>query len=476
MAGWTSLPSEVVREIVHLVVASTPESACDLASISRGWQECVEEKTFASLRIRSTQMQQLRDIVTPLRQSYVRQMTFEVVLPKYDAKLLAWRKETPDEQQLNKRAFTHAILPFLNAIASWNAPAGGKHKQRPGISFRIKASCPSDKVPDRYGVLRRRYKRWDNSILEILQDSSHKIPLLPAISEFLCGNGLYSRKLSPKTCCDIAAQMPNVHTLDWNLAENERSDLARRIQMRQDFAAGLQIIPASVRHFTLYHGPRAPNTHTWDPHRLESGNQDSHDPLSVALRSLSQRLYTLTIDNATVSPEVFWPVSPSSPRLPSPDEVGDFPHLEKVTVRLNEVTPAGEWFFTGHYAPAGEEAGNSDDSDIFIKPDSHSWFRCKLDPKVAEPYFLAAARAAQHMPKLKEFFLEWMATPLPCGLEYKVSNHEGPRAVLTLWGSPPVEPSLELAEAWGKVTETLLGSPELMRIERQDEGRVFEPI
>ncbi|KAF7539529.1 hypothetical protein G7054_g2020 [Neopestalotiopsis clavispora] len=462
MAGWTSLPSEVVREIVHLVVASTPESACDLASISRGWQECVEEKTFASLRIRSTQMQQLRDIVTPLRQSYVRQMTFEVVLPKYDAKLLAWRKETPDEQQLNKRAFTHAILPFLTL-----SPVG---------MHRLAGNTSSDRA---YLSASRRPARATRYLIATaysVADSSHKIPLLPAISEFLCGNELYSRKLSPKTCCDIAAQMPNVHTLDWNLADNERSDLARRIQMRQGFAAGLQMIPASVRHFTLYHGPRAPNTHTWDPHRLESGNQDSHDPLSVALRSLSQRLYTLTIDNATVSPEVFWPVSPSSPRLPSPDEVGEFPHLEKVTVRLNEVTPAGEWFFTGHYAPIGEESGDSDDSDIFIKPDSHSWFRCKLDPKVAEPYFLAAARAAQHMPKLKEFFLEWMATPLPCGLEYKVSNHEGPRAVLTLWGSPPVEPSLELAEAWGKVTETLLGSPELMRIERQNEGRVFEPI
>ncbi|KAK6216416.1 hypothetical protein LQW54_003620 [Pestalotiopsis sp. IQ-011] len=399
-----------------------------------------------------------------------------VQLPWAPAPLNPHPGETPDEQQLNKRAFTDAVLPFLDAVASWNVPAGGKHEQRPGISFRIKASCPSDRVPDRYGILRRRYKRWDRSVLEILQDSSHKIPLLPAISEFLCGNELYSRKLSPKTCCDIAAQMLNVHTLDWNLSDNERSDLALRIQRRQDFALGLQRIPSSVRHFTLYHGPRAPDTHTWDPHRLESGNQDSPDPLSVALRSLSQRLYSLTIDNATVSPEVFWPVSPSSSPLPGPDKAGGFPHLEKVTVRLNEVTPAGEWFFTGHHPPASEEVGDSDDSDIIIKPDSHSWFRCKLDQKVADPYFLAAARAAQHMPRLKEFFLEWMATPLPCGLEYKISNHEGPRAVLTLWGSPPVEPSLELAEAWEKVTETLLGSPDLMRIERQDEGRVFEPI
>jgi hypothetical protein len=186
-------------------------------------------------------------------------------------------------------------------------------------------------------------------------------------------------------------------------------------------------------------------------------------------------LHTLTIDNATVSPEVFWPVSSSS-SLPRLDKCGDFPYLEKVIVRLNEVTPSGEWFFTGHYTPAGEESGDSDDSNIYIKPDTHSWFRYKLDQSLAGPYFLAATHAAQHMPRLKEFFLEWMATPLPCGLEYKISNDGGTRAMLTLWGSPPAEPSLELKEAWGKVTEILLGSPDMMEVELQDEGRVFEPI
>ncbi|KAK9418926.1 hypothetical protein SUNI508_07698 [Seiridium unicorne] len=407
MAGWSSLPPEVMREAVHLAVKANPESAREFATISlfraigrTTW----EEKTFASLKIRSTQMQQLRDIVTPLRQSYIRNMTFEVVLPEYDAKSLAWYKETPEEQQLNSRSFTDAILPFFDAVASWNSSAAGKLEERRGISLRISASCPSDKVPDRYGVLRRRYKRWDRSVLEILQDYDRKIHLLPAISEFLCGDDFHSRKLSPRACCDIAAQMPNGHTLEWNLSDNERSDLARRIKMRQEFASCLQAIPDSVRHFTLYHGPRAPNTHTWDPPRLYSGDEDSHDPLSVAFRRLSRRLHTLTIDNATISPEVFWPVSPSA-SLPNLDECGDFPYLEKVVVRLSEVTPSGEWFFTGHHTPAGEESGESDDSNIYIKPDTLSWLRYKLDLSLADPYFLAAAHAAQRMPRLKEFYL-----------------------------------------------------------------------
>ncbi|KAK9777255.1 hypothetical protein SCAR479_05984 [Seiridium cardinale] len=321
MAGWSSLPPEVMREAVQVAVKSNPESACEFATISRDWQDYVEEKTFASLKTRSTQIQQLRDIVTPLRQSYIRNMIFEVVLPEYDAKSLAWYKETLEEQKLNSRFFTDAILLFFDAVAGWNSPAAGKLEERRGISLRISASCPSDKVPDRYGVLRRRYKRWDRSVLEILQDYDRKIPLLPAISEFLCGDDFHSRKLSPRACCDIAAQMPNVHTLEWKF-----------------------------------------------------------------------------------------------------------------------------------------------------------WFRYKLDLSLADPYFLAAAHAAQHMPRLKEFFLEWMATPLPCGLEYKISNDGGPRAMLTLWGSPPAEPSLELKEAWGKVTEILVGSPDMMEVELQDEGRVFEPM
>ncbi|KAM0816486.1 hypothetical protein AB5N19_02288 [Seiridium cardinale] len=356
-------------------------------------------------------------------------------------------KETPEEQKLNSRFFTDAVLPFFDAVAGWNSPAAGKLEERRGISLRGSASCPSDKVPDRYGVLRRRYKRWDRSVLEILQDYDRKISLLPAISEFLCGDDFHSRKLSPRACCDIAAQMPNVHTLECNLSDNERSDLARRIKMLQGFAAGLQAIPDSVRHFTLYHGPRAPDTHTWDPlayivaMKVHMIHSVSH---FVACRG-----------DCILSPSI-------TLRL---DKYGDFPYLEKVVVRLNEVTPSGEWFFTGHHTPAGEESGESDDSNIYIKPDTHSWFSA-----------CSTTHAAQHMPRLKEFFLEWMATPLPCGLEYKISNDGGPRAMLTLWGSPPAEPSLELKEAWGKVAEILVGSPDMMEVELQDEGRVIESM
>lgn len=473
MTAKASLSPELVRQIVHLVIdtdggESAGKHACDYATISREWQGYVEERTFSSLRIRSTEIHELH-IVTRPRSLYVRSMTFEVILPEYDVKSLAFYKETREEQQQNSRSFAEAILRFFDVLGGWNILPDvqlGSAQQR-GISLRISASSPSDKEPDQFGTRRYRHRRWENSVLQLSQDQARNLPSLPIISEFLCGDGLV-RKLDPGTCCNMAAKMPNVHTLDWNFSDNERHSLDRRISMRQDFAASLQRIPESVRHLTLRHVGNQTESHFWDPPRLCQGGAESPDPLSVALQHLSRRLCTLNINNATISQEIFWPTWSPLLRL---DKCDEFPYLEKMMVSLTEVTPSGEWLFTGDPISYDEGYSDSDDSEVVIKPDGDLlWFRAKLDRERAEQYFLAAARAAQHMPRLKLLTIEWTSAPLPCGMHYEISKHTGHRAALVFWGSPPPEPSGQVVKAWRKVTEILLGSPEMMYLEPRDDG------
>lgn len=468
MTTWASLPPELVRQIVHLVIDTDHgepigKPASNYAIISREWQSFVEEKTFSSLRIRSTEVHKLH-IVTRPRRLYVRNMTFEIILPEYNVKSLAFYKETREEQQQNNRSFAEAILGFLDVVGGWNILP----EQQRGISLRISASSPSDNEPDQFGTRRYRYRRWENSLLQLSQDQARNLPSLPIVSEFLCGDE-FVRKFDPRTCCEMAAKMPNVHTLDWKFPDNERRNVDRRISMRQDFAAGLRIIPESVRHLTLCHVSSQPDSHFWDPPRLYQGGAESPDPLSVALQHLSRRLFTLNINYATVGPELFRPISSSSL---CPGERDEFSYLEKIMVSLTEVTPSGEWLLTGDPTSGDEESSDSsDDSEIVIKPDNDPpWFRAKLDQDRAEYYFLAAARAAQHMPRLKLLTIEWTLTPLPCGMYYEISEHTGHRAALVFWGSPPPEPSGQVVKAWRRVTEILLGSPDMMYLKPRDDS------
>lgn len=478
MTAWASLPPELVRQIVHLVIdtddeESTGKPASGYVTISREWQSYVEERTFSSLRIRSTEVHNLH-IVTRPRHLYVRNMTFEVILPEYDIKSTAFYKETREEQQQNNRSFAEAIFRFFDVVGGWNnLPDGAlKSSQQRGISLRISASSPSDNEPAQFGTRYYRHRRWEISVLELSPDQARNLPSLPIISEFLCGEAHeFVRKLDPRTCCEMAAKMPNVHTLDWSFSDNERRNLDRRIRMRREFAASLQIIPESVRHLTLGHVGNQTDSHSWDPPRLYQGGAESPDPLSVALQHLSRRLCTLNINNATISQEIFWPTWSPSLR---PGECDEFPYLETMMISLTEVTPSGEWLFTGDPIDYDEDPSDSDDSEVVIKPDGDLyWFRTKLDQDHAEHYFLAAARAAQHMPRLKLLTIEWLWTPLPCGMSYKISGNTGHPAALVFWGSPPPEPSRQVVKAWRKVTEILLGSPEMMFLEPRDEGRIW---
>lgn len=176
MANFPSLPVEIVREILHLVIETDAESAWQYATVCHEWQYYFEEKTFSSLRVSSTDMEKLRHYLTPVRQSYVRELTFKVILPDlddYNVDIPNRERETLEVQECNSRCFTDAVFQLFDTLASWQPPPACWLGQHQGICLHISASSPSDSMPPDYirGVGHWQ-RRWVNSVLEIVQDEA----------------------------------------------------------------------------------------------------------------------------------------------------------------------------------------------------------------------------------------------------------------------------------------------------------------
>ncbi|KAI0155602.1 hypothetical protein BJ166DRAFT_337964 [Pestalotiopsis sp. NC0098] len=482
MANFPSLPVEIVAEILHLVVEADAESAWQYATVSREWQYYFEEKTFSSLRVSSTDIQKLRHYLTPVRQSYVRELIFKVILPDlddYNVDVPNRERETLEVQDCNSRCFTDAVFQLFDILASWQPPPGCKLGQRQGICLHISASSPSDSIPPDYiRGADHWYKRWENSVLEIVQDVERRLPILNAVTEFTCGEyEQSSRRIAPKACCDITAQMINVQKIGWYLFNNKDFDLDRRIEMREDLIAGIQRLPESVRHFGLCYTNDMFGSKWWKAPQLFRGDPHTPDPLGVALRGLLQQLVTFTL-STTVSPEVLWPVA----SLATSSELGDensmsFPYLEQAALLLREVTPAGEWRSIGLPEPLQNDSGlwrpDLYDDDIHDGPhiytsDDRRFSKDLIRRRLVDRYLLAAGYAAQHMPRLCEFRIDWPFRLESFGLEYRPSAKDDSRAVLEFSDAPPIGPTPKVVEAWRQVAGNLLGDPMLMDIKPKD--------
>lgn len=265
------------------------------------------------------------------------------------------------------------------------------------------------------------------------------------------------RFFSPRGCCEIASYLPNVHTLDWILPDNERRDVSRRMRTRQEFASGVTLLPQSVRRFTLNYIDRSPWDHSWTPPRLYYGDTSTPDPLSVAFRNLAQRLVTLSFDRSSIviGSDIFWPaIIPTLALSSTPDDgLPSFPHLERLDIIASIASASGGWLFNADPAkrdPDGYDRESDGDPfrDDWSPQPGDKFHRFRLIPvaELVDPYFVAAARAVARMPRLRRFELHF-ETPLPCTVRYTVLEDES-KATLVFMGSPPYNPSEEVRQAW----------------------------
>lgn len=210
------------------------------AAVSRQWQYHVEKQTFALLRLDPERVLAARDILIPVRQSYVRCIGMDALLPEYDAPKLWMRPETDKERQQNNQAFTRAIIGLFECLSYWEPSITGA-----GVVLELYALSPADKRDIAMPFsLKMRKKRWQHSSLSLKVGAEDDLPTLYMITKFIIPQPhILERRVAARVCGVMASRMSNLAAVDWNLEDNEKEDIYLRQRMRQEFATSLANLP-----------------------------------------------------------------------------------------------------------------------------------------------------------------------------------------------------------------------------------------
>lgn len=461
MPSFQTLPQEIRRDIVELAVAvkQSPTTAAGLACVTSEWQAYVERQTFHKLKVDQNRLDGLRNIVTPARRTYVRCVEMDAILPEYNAHQLWDEEETAEEQRRNNEAFTKAVQGVLSVLSLWEYDGEG-------VSLVLRAYSPSD-ITRKHGLEfrhRARRRRWCKSYLD-LTDAHNHLPQVPVLTAFTYETKVRDRDLVPRVCCDIASRAPHLRRAAWSLNDDEKGDPRRRRQMRQDLAAGLGRLPGSLRHFRLAFPNSGPANQAVERRAYDSDNS-TLDPLSVALRTLSQRLETITIDCCVMlGSEFLWPHDESS-GLDS-GAAPSWPQLKRLDLTVSMISSSGVWLFDHNPRRPRAPPPASMDPDVRYKIRSHPI------PELINKYFLAAAGAAARMPRLASLGIGW-ESPGACVLQYNVlAGGSRRRAELIFCRSFGVDLTDEVRNAWRAASRAQVSTDVELDIVVEDYDRDF---
>lgn len=290
-----NLPEELIASIISYVLGQQtdglagywhgsgechPPSLARYAAVSRSWQARIEARTFAYITLTPARAASplAAQALSPIRVHYfVRTVKIGVLLPPYgeDART---RPEDDEEKLANDRFFTHFVRKVFVLLSSplpvvgqpTSNPGGddrGNARQqeqqgpgfappayRPKIKLCMIAGCVSD-TEDLDG---RRYRKRVNAIstgdiFEARYESSYLDLNLAAeaLPQLLCISDFYvqatqapgRRLFAPRALCLLASRMPRLHSVTWDLCDNEKRDPALRKGLR---AGKLMIFLSSV--------------------------------------------------------------------------------------------------------------------------------------------------------------------------------------------------------------------------------------
>lgn len=468
MPSFQTLPQEIREGIVELAVKQSPATAAGLACVSLEWQARVERQTFHKLKVDQSRLDGLRDIVTPVRRAYVRRVEMDALLPEYNAHQLWDEEETAEEQRRNNEALTGAVQGVLSVLSSWEKPV----RDGEGVSLVLRAYSPSDvaREPGLEFRHRLRRQRWCKSYLDLTDEAHDHLPQVPVLTAFAYETRVRDRDLVPRVCCDIASRAPHLRRAAWALNDDDKGNPRRRRQMRQDLAAGLGRLPGSLRQFSLAFPNAGPANQAVEPRAYDSDNA-TLDPLSVALRTLSQRLETIAVDGCVVlGSECLWPddeITLAPPSGPDSSAAPSWPQLEHLSITVSMISPSGAWLFDHDPRRPRAPPPASMDPDVRYKIRSHPV------PELINKYFLAAAGAAARMPRLASLGIRW-ESPGACILQYNVLAG-GSRAELIFCRSFGVDLADEVRDAWRAASRVQIGTDaELDIVVEDQEDRAFQ--
>ncbi|KAM0425811.1 hypothetical protein ACHAPT_009062 [Fusarium lateritium] len=238
--------------------------------------------------------------------------------------------------------------------------------------------------------------------------------------------------------------MTRLKKVEWWLDDAEKMDIEVRIRQRTAFAHTLHLLPRSIQHFRLEYVREPPRDRTFQPPSIVPPGATG-DILSRELCRFSQidGLKDFLV-NASVDSTILWPESQDPETKPA------WPTLEWFHLELNDLLPSGEWIDMRD--PEGDDELMTDSiADEYLESEIpgeeyETRFECTYNPRHFEPFALATARAAGHMPKIMDLSFGYYSSAF-MGVGFVTNARKEPCLVLMGDSNPP-EPSEETMDAW----------------------------
>ncbi|KAL8965842.1 MAG: hypothetical protein Q9183_003665, partial [Haloplaca sp. 2 TL-2023] len=435
------------QELITLIASYLPDQGqvselAPCATISQNWQLAVECHTFRSIRLKSTELPHLTQILTGHRIPILSTLTYEVVIPSYADHRCA-KFETQTDIKHNNEAFTKAVCELFDMIRSWQADEATSPSRSLALTisavyspmdkwYRPKAKRQQDEWDWQMG---KRADLWENrykdSVVGLLGHT--ELPLLSNISSFEIWSD--RRCIEPMTAALLASKIPQLQNVKLELRDNQKNDPSSRVQYRYGLASELERLSIEALHkFSFTYRCGDPYNQYFSAPSVLLDTDPRTDHLCLALQKLSRSpiLTYFSAQSFTISPSLYWPTDTST--------LSTWSNLQHHEVKLNMTTPTGEWYFIRNpLDPIEENDGQADSPDLdppLSDPDSDSdpdsplsndshipdthrprlearncgdypfrHFRTVPCDELMNPLLHAMARAAAHMPSLRTMTL-----------------------------------------------------------------------
>lgn len=440
------LSTEVLSIILsHLLAKPTQERPSAYATVARSWQYVVEAFSFATITIKSKELDFLARIFSGSglhRRCLLRQLNYNIGLPTHG--------DSREDHATNERAFGSAVQSLFQLLEPWDKAYDGSHDgQDERIAWRhanmqlhfwlshdVDTQNADGPVDHDFNVCNSSAARRYHTLLP-----EFNVPQVHCITSLAVGAKL-GRAPYSATLCQIASLLPSLQSLDltyWDPA-------VKRHAMRKDHRAalgnGLRALATSLPKLEMLCIRRQdgvdPSNHSFACSDLQD---DGVDPLCNAIRHLAEscRLKELQLENIMISSDLFRH-SPSGTSLPDADqEFPTFPALRRLDIKSGILAPIGKWYYTGDHASveaydgdyipdddedddaqsdvdSSDNSGDEDNStrDRFVNGERphHEW-RTRPDPDTFDPLIQDLTEAVlKRMPSL-----QWARLEFGCGLD-----------------------------------------------------------
>ncbi|OWP00746.1 hypothetical protein B2J93_8437 [Marssonina coronariae] len=338
----------------------TPSHLPLYATVCKKWAYHFERRTFKSLKIDSTQLDELKRYVKPgYRAASVSRLEYAIILPTYSENACG-RFESRKDRNRNDEFFTDAIHGLFKILKSWETESETEHNERSAMTPRsyelhlLATYSPMDAAYRGHRTLNDPKKmqreehhdlldrRWEHSFLQLRRVED--LPELSRVSQFISTDPV--RNVAPASLASIASKCLNIKNIVMECSDSERKSPGLRQQLRYGkLHDAVWSISDPVCRFLPSPGADSSRLPLLANHDFTVATalhpSSPIDHLSVAIHHLSQapNLTTLTLSGGIViSPALFWPSDPGQ-TLPF------WPKLQHIDVTFNSTTPGGEWYF-----------------------------------------------------------------------------------------------------------------------------------